>query len=199
MRILARAGLFLAAASVAAASVAAASCIPDFEFRDEPSGTTSGTGGAGGGSAGHGGGGGAGGSGGDGGAGGDGGSAPVVPMVPCGMDPESVDCAPGEFCCYHEDLESCDVCTVERVCPIDNPVLCGDANSYRVLRCNGPEDCPGGQQCCKDVANDSYCFSSCSSAQEIFCTSSEDCPADKPHCVDDAPPYPGYQVCSAVP
>lgn len=189
------------------AAVLAASCVPDFQFR-EPSGAGGGTAGGGaiggeggqataGATGGEGGGGGAGGAGGAGGSGGSGGSVPPVVIVPCGAMQWHVDaCPPSEFCCWHETSYACDVCTQGGTCT--GPVGCGGVSNYRLLRCNGPEDCPVGQHCCEDVTEDTLCAVACNASQNVICGVNEDCPMEKPYCVEFATPYPGYKLCSAT-
>jgi len=191
MRHLAWAGV-----AVGVAFATAASCVPDFEFRPEGAG-------AGGSAAGTGGGGG-----GQGGAvtsassaGGDdagtedaggGGGGPVVPVVPC---KNGTDCAPGVFCCFHESSAACDTCSEAGQC--QDPVgVCGGVSNYRLLRCNGPEDCQGGQVCCEDITGDTACYPACGAGQRTICRDPGDCPAALPSCVDFNPPYPGYKYCA---
>lgn len=186
------------------AAVIAVSCVPDFQFRKPdsvggsgggvmedggtPTTTSSGTNAAG-----------AGGGSGGGGAGGAGGekpdAGPPVVMVTCGTS--AVECPPSEYCCWHESSAACDVCTQGGTCVAPSG-LCGGLSNYRLLRCNGPEDCPSGQQCCEDITEDTLCAGSCGASQNIMCGGPQDCPMDKPYCRSYAPPYPGYMYCSAT-
>lgn len=193
MRHLAWAGM-----AVAVGIATAASCIPDFEFRQESSasGTGGGTGGTGGA------GGQAGGpldttssAGGTGGAGGEGGQ-PLVRQMRCG-ETTSMQCAPGELCCYHTTTIACDKCAQDE-CTGDGTCA---AAGYAKFFCDDPDDCPAGQMCCmtwqiksgQEYYSGAACQESCSDVQHRLCDEADDC---DPGVVCVSIEYPGYMRCS---
>lgn len=135
---------------------------------------------------------GAGGSGGDGGSGGTTTTTTTVPPVevPC-KDP-SVNCAPGQVCCFHKTNAALDTCGQSGACGAD----------FAELSCNEPADCPN-QICCISSVSDGVntslesikCAPTCSGAlQRAACSVPADCPSSS--CVDVfATPYPGYLGC----
>lgn len=163
-----------------AAGATAASCIPDFQFASETDG--------------------------DAGAGAGGGAVADGPIVPCGAD--GGDCQPGEVCCYHTTVVSCDMCSTTIEC-VGDP-LCDDAGTYAVFLCNNAEDCAAGKRCCMTYTGPmtgiqpqgSQCQPACADNQLPLCHQDGSCdplPADAgpdagtPTCHGLG--YPGYRVC----
>jgi hypothetical protein len=112
------------------------------------------------------------------------------PVVPCGKP--SVECDPYQICCYHVFDTSMDHC--------DNSDTC-DLQFYGALKCNGPEDCPGGVCCLKTTVSapytykDSECKASCPVDQSEMCHDAmTDCAMGQ-SCMVMLANYEGYNFC----
>lgn len=119
-----------------------------------------------------------------------GGSGFMGPVVPCGKP--SVVCDPYQICCYHVTDTTMDHCDTADTC---------DLLEYGALKCNGPEDCPGGVCCLKttvimtNVYKDSECKGSCPAGQSEMCHDAmTDCAMGQT-CEVMLADYEGYHYC----
>lgn len=112
------------------------------------------------------------------------------PIVPCGSP--SVTCDPYKVCCYHVTDYTKDHCATADSC---------DLNFYGALKCNGPEDCPGGVCCLKTTEalgltfKDSECAGVCPADQELMCNPMNPVCGQGQSCVPMLMNYQGYNVC----
>jgi hypothetical protein len=128
--------------------------------------------------------------GGTGGTGGLGGAGGVFmgPVVPCGTAGKV--CKPYEFCCNNTLDHDVDKCS--GTC---------DTNVYGVLKCNGPEDCPGGKCCVKKSTflgvdfYDSECKATCPSGEQLMCDLDNPMCTGGKTCAYMLSGYPGYGDC----
>jgi hypothetical protein len=118
-----------------------------------------------------------------------------MPQVACG-EPGSVECSPGDVCCYHTTTAACDKCGPGR-CLGDGNCAQGD---YVFFHCDDAQDCSNGAMCCMtyvemlgtEYYQGSVCQPSCSDVQHRLCSRAADCDVGQT-CM--AIQYPGYMRC----
>lgn len=90
---------------------------------------------------------------------------------------------------------SCNVGTAQ--CCVDpvSGIQCGGAGDLCrgiTALCDGPADCPPGDQCCAD-GNTVFCDQACG---HYACQVDRDCPLSAPHCCHDPMTMTPWGVCS---
>ncbi|HJZ85263.1 MAG TPA: hypothetical protein VKN99_08850 [Polyangia bacterium] len=143
--------------------------------------------GGGGGSGGSGGLGGSGGAGGAGGAGGTGGGSGAPGEINCRFNGSGATCTPGQICCVTLLPQTSGTCVSGNSCP----------SGQSPFRCDGPEDCSGGQCCLNFNPAEASCMPTCGGNLSQVCHSMANCPPGMQHCCTTAGVPSG--VCVANP
>jgi hypothetical protein len=100
-------------------------------------------------------------------------------------------CNPGEVCCYSNTLSGLDKCAAAGTCMV----------GFVQLKCNGPEGCPNGLQCCAKWSNSagwqgSECYSSCLSSERTMCYGDPSVCTNGEVCVSSQSLGNGYAYCA---
>jgi hypothetical protein len=93
-------------------------------------------------------------------------------------------------------------CSAGNVCCVGGPpgnmqLECKDKcdGNQATFACDGPEDCPGKDECCFSRAGSS-CDTSCGFGEQVACRSAQDCPSSGDQCCPTQ--YPNVSLCAAV-